>query len=121
MASYLSAHYSEPTMSSTASPRVVEGEADFNYPAAGKPLKTWYKVTGDLTPTSIPLFILHGGPGVGSEAYNILSDWHMQLLFIPVWDSLLTAQFSTPDPMSLLMDNYTLHCPASGITITFAF
>jgi proline-specific peptidase len=61
-------------MSSDTFPRVVEGEADFNYPTAGKPLKTWYKVTGNLTPTSIPLFILHGGPGVGSEAYNILSD-----------------------------------------------
>ncbi|KAI0693071.1 proline-specific peptidase [Cytidiella melzeri] len=61
-------------MSSATSPPVVEGEADFHYPAAGKPLKTWYKVTGELTPTSTPLFILHGGPGVGSEAYNILSD-----------------------------------------------
>ncbi|KAI0693275.1 proline-specific peptidase [Cytidiella melzeri] len=61
-------------MSSTASPPVVEGEADFHYPTAGKPLKTWYRVTGELTPTSVPLFVLHGGPGVGSEAYNILSD-----------------------------------------------
>ena len=59
---------------SSVDPRVVEGEADFDYPAAGKPLKTWYKVTGELTATSIPLFILHGGPGVGAEAYNILSD-----------------------------------------------
>ncbi|KAI0781634.1 proline-specific peptidase [Irpex lacteus] len=59
---------------SPISPRVVEGEVDFDYPAAGKPLKTWYRATGELTPTSIPLFILHGGPGVGAEAYNILSD-----------------------------------------------
>ncbi|KAI0684493.1 proline-specific peptidase [Cytidiella melzeri] len=55
-------------------PPVVEGEANFDYPAAGKPLKTWYRVTGNLSPTSTPLFILHGGPGVGSEAYNIFSD-----------------------------------------------
>ncbi|KAI0086771.1 proline-specific peptidase [Irpex rosettiformis] len=55
-------------------PLVVEGEATFDYPPANKPLKTWYKVTGELTVTSIPLFILHGGPGVGAEAYNILSD-----------------------------------------------
>ncbi|KAI0685164.1 proline-specific peptidase [Cytidiella melzeri] len=61
-------------MSPVPSPPVVEGEADFHYPAAGKPLKTWYKVTGELTPTSTPLFILHGGPGVGAEAYNIFSD-----------------------------------------------
>ena len=59
---------------SSADPRVVEGEADFDYPLAGKPLKTWYKVTGELTATSIPLFILHGGPGVGAEAYNTLCD-----------------------------------------------
>jgi pimeloyl-ACP methyl ester carboxylesterase len=53
---------------------VREGELDFNYPAAGKPLKTFYKVTGDLTSSSVPLIILHGGPGVGLVAYNILSD-----------------------------------------------
>lgn len=61
-------------MSTPSTVRVIEGEAAFDYPAAGKPLKTWYKVTGELTATSIPLFILHGGPGVGAEAYNILSD-----------------------------------------------
>ncbi|KAI0781625.1 Alpha/Beta hydrolase protein [Irpex lacteus] len=58
----------------SAQPPVIEGEAPFNYPFAGKPLKTWYRVTGELSPSSIPLFILHGGPGVGAEAYNILSD-----------------------------------------------
>lgn len=59
---------------SATTPPVVEGEADFLYPAAGKPLKTWYKITGDLTPTSIPLIILHGGPSVGSEGYNAFVD-----------------------------------------------
>lgn len=53
---------------------VFEGEADFDYPLAKKPLKTWYKITGELTATSIPLIILHGGPGVGSEAYDPLAD-----------------------------------------------
>lgn len=54
---------------------VQEGEADFHYPAAGKPLKTWYKITGDLTSSdAIPLIVLHGGPGVGCEAYNPLTD-----------------------------------------------
>lgn len=60
--------------SSPILPNFIEGEAAFDYPAAGKPLKTWYRVTGVLTPTSVPLFILHGGPAVGAEAYNILSD-----------------------------------------------
>ena len=54
---------------------VFEGEADFSYPKAEKHLKTWYKVTGDLkSPKATPLIVLHGGPGVGSQPYNILSD-----------------------------------------------
>ena len=66
----------ELTMAAKATPTlpVVKCELDFDYPPVGKPLKTWYKVTGDITPTSVPLFILHGGPGAGAEAYNIFSD-----------------------------------------------
>ncbi|KAF5320961.1 hypothetical protein D9619_002068 [Psilocybe cf. subviscida] len=56
------------------SPSVIKGKAIFNYPAAGKELETWYKVTGDLTAGIVPLVILHGGPGVGCEAYNPLAD-----------------------------------------------
>ncbi|KAF8966656.1 proline-specific peptidase [Flammula alnicola] len=60
---------------STANPPVHEGEAEFHYPAAGKSLKTWYKITGDLKSSkAIPLIILHGGPGVGCAAYNPLAD-----------------------------------------------
>ncbi|KAI0781609.1 Alpha/Beta hydrolase protein [Irpex lacteus] len=55
-------------------PHIVEGELAFDCPPAGKPLKSWYKVTGDITRTSNSLFILHGGPGTGAEAYNIFSD-----------------------------------------------
>lgn len=58
----------------TITPPVLEGEANFYYPAAGKELKTWYKITGDLTSGVVPLIILHGGPGVGCAAYNPLSD-----------------------------------------------
>ena len=59
------------TMSLTQS-SVVEGEADFNYPPAGKP---WYKITGDLkTSKATPLIILHGGPGIGCSAYQPLTD-----------------------------------------------
>ncbi|KAI0310932.1 Alpha/Beta hydrolase protein, partial [Amylostereum chailletii] len=61
-------------MGSPVPPIVQSGKAPFDYPAAGKPLETWYKITGDLTPASIPLVILHGGPGVGSAAYNPLAD-----------------------------------------------
>lgn len=62
-------------MSTAATPPVHEGEADFHYPAAGKSLKTWYKVTGDLrTSKGTPLIVLHGGPGVGCSAYNPLAD-----------------------------------------------
>ena len=57
------------------SPTVYDGEADFDYPAAGKPLKTWYKVAGDLaSTTATPLIVLHGGPGVGSSAYTPFFD-----------------------------------------------
>ncbi|PPQ95833.1 hypothetical protein CVT26_015963 [Gymnopilus dilepis] len=56
-------------------PPIYEGEAPFYYPLAGKPLKTWYKITGDLkTHNTTPLIILHGGPGVGYLAYNPLAD-----------------------------------------------
>lgn len=58
----------------TTSLPVIEGEAVFNYPAAGKELKTWYRITGDLTAGVVPLIVLHGGPGVGCEAYNPLTD-----------------------------------------------
>jgi pimeloyl-ACP methyl ester carboxylesterase len=58
----------------TTLPAIREGEAPFNYSSASKPLKTWYKITGDLTCGVVPLIILHGGPGVGCEAYNPFSD-----------------------------------------------
>jgi len=53
---------------------VVEGEADFHYPAAGKPLKTWYKITGDLSSGVPPLIVLHGGPGAGATSYDPFVD-----------------------------------------------
>ena len=54
-------------------PAVQEGEVDFDYPAAGKPLKTWYKITGDLK-SSIPLIVLHGGPGISSMMLSPIND-----------------------------------------------
>ena len=58
------------------------GEADFDVPSAGKPCKTFYKVYGTLTPSSCPLVLLHGGPGV---CHNYL---------LPIAD--LTAEYSIP-------------------------
>ncbi|KAI0042873.1 alpha/beta-hydrolase [Auriscalpium vulgare] len=49
----------------TSTPKVTEGEAPFSWPAANKPLTTYYKITGDLsTSTRPPLIVLHGGPGI---------------------------------------------------------
>ncbi|KAK7045124.1 proline iminopeptidase [Favolaschia claudopus] len=63
-------------MSSNPLPVVVEGEVEFNVPAAGKPCKTWYKIIGELTAPSSrrPLVALHGGPGVNHAYLLILSD-----------------------------------------------
>ncbi|KUJ13965.1 proline-specific peptidase [Mollisia scopiformis] len=40
-----------------------DGLAPFDWPAAKKPLQTWYRVFGDLTSSITPLVIIHGGPG----------------------------------------------------------
>ncbi|KAJ7592774.1 proline iminopeptidase [Mycena floridula] len=51
----------------------VEGYLDFNYPSAGKPLQTWYRVIGDLS-AGRPLVALHGGPGVNHAYLLILAE-----------------------------------------------
>ncbi|KAH7909085.1 Alpha/Beta hydrolase protein [Hygrophoropsis aurantiaca] len=62
----------------------VEGEANFDVPAAGKPCKTWYKVYGDLTSrTHRPLVVLHGGPGSTHHYVSTLSELY-RLYSIPV-------------------------------------
>jgi proline-specific peptidase len=38
------------------------GYVPFNWPAAGKPLQTWYRIFGTLSSPITPLVILHGGP-----------------------------------------------------------
>ncbi|KAE8446253.1 hypothetical protein EG329_012339 [Mollisiaceae sp. DMI_Dod_QoI] len=44
----------------------IEAEADFNYPSAGKPCKTWYKMVSPTTPDPLrtPLICIHGAPGL---------------------------------------------------------
>ncbi|THH30818.1 hypothetical protein EUX98_g3367 [Antrodiella citrinella] len=52
----------------------VEGEIDFDVPAAGKPVKTHYWVYGDLKSGKTPLVGLHGGPGIPHAYMSVLSD-----------------------------------------------
>jgi proline-specific peptidase len=40
-----------------------DGLAPFDWPAARKPLQTWYRVFGDLSSSVTPLVCIHGGPG----------------------------------------------------------
>ncbi|KAG0646179.1 L-amino acid amidase [Hyphodiscus hymeniophilus] len=40
-----------------------DGLAPFHWPAARKPLQTWYRIFGDLSSSVAPLVIIHGGPG----------------------------------------------------------
>lgn len=60
-------------MSSVNLPDFTEGEAPYAVPAAGKPCKTWYKVSGDLKSGIRPLVVLHGGPGCTYEYLEIVA------------------------------------------------
>lgn len=52
---------------------ISTGEISFEVPNAGKPCHTWYKVVGDVK-ASIPLILLHGGPGSGHNYFLPLQD-----------------------------------------------
>jgi proline-specific peptidase len=43
-------------------------------PNAGKPVSTWYRVTGDLSCPGPALVLLHGGPGAGHNYLSSLLD-----------------------------------------------
>jgi len=49
----------------TSSISVKEGEIEWMIEGVSNPVKTWYRVYGDLASKERPLFALHGGPGVG--------------------------------------------------------
>lgn len=56
-----------------------EGEIPFDIPQAGKPCYTWYKIVGELNPSTrksntTPLITLHGGPGACHEMLSPLAD-----------------------------------------------
>lgn len=42
----------------------ITGYVKFDVASAPTPCKTWYRLFGSLTPQTIPLIVLHGGPGV---------------------------------------------------------
>ncbi|KAF2202814.1 proline-specific peptidase [Delitschia confertaspora ATCC 74209] len=61
-------------MTAKPSHPATEGEIDFDAPNAGKPCKTWYKIVGSLDSPSLPLIILHGGPGATHIYLTPLTD-----------------------------------------------
>ncbi|KAL2062394.1 hypothetical protein VTL71DRAFT_6660 [Oculimacula yallundae] len=50
-------------MAATSLEGSYDGYAPFSYPLIPKPLQTYYRVFGNLTSSTTPLLILHGGPG----------------------------------------------------------
>ncbi|OTA98392.1 hypothetical protein M426DRAFT_326016 [Hypoxylon sp. CI-4A] len=53
---------------------MAEGVVEFNVTGLPKPCHTWYKVVGDLKSSSVPLIVVHGGPGACHEYLLPLSD-----------------------------------------------
>lgn len=43
---------------------IQEGYAPFSHPTLDEPARTWYEIHGPLTPSTQPLILLHGGPGM---------------------------------------------------------
>jgi pimeloyl-ACP methyl ester carboxylesterase len=46
---------------------MTEVIADFRVPGHSEPCQTWFKVFGDLTASTPPLIVIHGGPGACHE------------------------------------------------------
>jgi len=61
-------------MSTILAPKVIEGEIDFHIASAGKPCKTWYRLTGELNSGKRPIIALHGGPGATSDYISIFAN-----------------------------------------------
>lgn len=53
---------------------MAEGYATFHVDGLPEPCQTWYKVIGDLTTSTVPLIVLHGGPGACHEYLLPLAD-----------------------------------------------
>ncbi|KAH8884050.1 proline-specific peptidase [Thozetella sp. PMI_491] len=81
---------------------ITEGEVAFDWPPAGKPCKTWYKVVGDIaTATQPTLITLHGGPGAGHEYMIPLADlWETRGIPVVLYDQVGCARSTRfPDKM----------------------
>jgi proline-specific peptidase len=50
-----------------------EGMAVFNVPGL-KPCRTWYKIVGDFSTETVPLIVVHGGPGACHDYLLPLAD-----------------------------------------------
>jgi len=110
---------------STATPKVTEGEVTFDVPAAGKPCKTWYRIYGDLSSSSTgrPLIVLHGGPGACYNYMLPLADLAEAPYRIPIilYDQIgngksthlrekrLDTEFWVPDLFMKELDNLLAH------------
>lgn len=56
-----------------------DGLVPFHWPAARRPLQTWYRVFGDLSSSITPLVCIHGGPGFPHNYllnHRVLTDTH---------------------------------------------
>lgn len=58
-----------------------EDRAAFQVPGITETCYTWYKVVGDLNCGTIPLVILHGGPGACHDYLLPLTDLNVSLIF----------------------------------------
>lgn len=69
-------------MTTAESFATLEGEAEFAYPTAGKPCKTWYKIVGnDLFNSDVsksPLIAIHGGPESTHHMFTSFTDFTEQ-------------------------------------------
>jgi pimeloyl-ACP methyl ester carboxylesterase len=83
--------FQENQIATSPTPKVLEGEIDFQVPAAGKSCRL---IVGDLLSGKRPLIALHGGPGVGSDYLFVYANMITVLYVIPVilYDQLGTGR-----------------------------
>lgn len=66
-----------------------EGHIPFKIPGVEESCSTYYKVYGTLSPSSVPLILLHGGPGVGCDYLNHFSSlWTTRSIPIIAYDQI---------------------------------
>lgn len=71
----------------SALPTISEGELEWTIAGLERPVKTWYRIHGDLasaTPSRRPLVVIHGGPGGISDYLFPLTDLAAGARGVPV-------------------------------------